>query len=148
MKIGNNIKALRRQRGITQETLAERLGVTPSAVGNYERGVSFPKEDVLGRLFGALGCTPNELFGAESLLSDEEYAHLNKYRALDAHGKELINACVEIELGRIAEANDDDAYIAVAARKGSGKSRVKLKKRRGKSLGELPDYYHNKGGGK
>lgn len=145
MNIGNNIKALRRQRGITQETLAERLGVTPSAVGNYERSVSFPKEDILGRLFGALGCTPNELFGAESLLSDEEYAHLNKYRALDAHGKELVNACVEIELGRIAEENDDGGYIKVAARKGKGAGSVKLKKRGGKSLRELPDY---KGGGK
>ena len=144
MNIGNNIRALRRQRGITQETLADRLGVTPSAVGNYERGVSFPKDDVLERLFGALGCTPNELFGAESLLSDEEYAHLNKYRALDAHGRELVNACVEIELGRLAEENDDEEYIAVAARNGSSESRVKLKKRRGKSIGELPDYY-NKG---
>lgn len=140
MNIGNTIRTLRLQRGITQEALADRLGVTPSAVGNYERGVSFPKEDVLFRLFGALGCTPNELFGAERLLSDEEHAHLIKYRALDAHGKELVDACVEIELGRLAEENDDDAYIAVAARKGSGKSRVKLKKRRGKSLGDLPDY--------
>lgn len=147
MKIGNNIRALRRQRGITQETLAKRIGVTPSAVGNYEHDTSFPKENVLERLFGALGCTPNELFGAESLLTDEEYAHLNKYRALDAHGKELVNTCVEIELGRLAGENDEDAYITVAARKG-GKSRVKLKKSAGKSLDELPDYYHSKGDGK
>lgn len=139
MKIGNNIKSLRLQRGITQKALAARLGVTPSAVGNYERGVSFPKEDVLCRLFGALGCTPNELFGAESLLSDEEYAHLIKYRALDAHGKELINACVEIELERLAEENDD-GYIEVAARKGTSAGSVKLKKRGGKALRDLPDY--------
>lgn len=145
MKIGDNIKALRLQRGITQAALAARLGVTPAAVGNYERGVSFPKEDVLDRLFGALGCTPNELFGAESLLSDEENAHLIKYRALDDHGKELINACVEIELGRIAEENDDGGYIRVAARKGNGAGGVKLKMRVGKSLRELTDH---KGGGK
>lgn len=143
MNIGTNIKTLRLRRGITQEALAGRLGVTPSAVGNYERGVSFPKDDVLERLFGALGCTPNELFGAEELLSDEEYEHLEKYRALDAHGKELVNACVDIELKRLTEEDDDDEYIAIAARKG-GKARVKLKKRRGKSIRELPDYY-NKG---
>lgn len=142
MNIGSNIRTLRQRRGITQETLAGRLGVTSSAVGNYERGVSFPKDDVLERLFGALGCTPNELFGAEELLSDEEYKHLEKYRALDAHGKELVNACVDIELGRLADESDDE-FIAVAARKG-GKARVKLKKRRGITLRELPDYY-NKG---
>lgn len=145
MKIGNNIKALRLRHGITQEALAKRLGVTPSAIGNYERGVSFPKENVLEKLFGALGCTPNELFGAESLLSDEEYAHLNKYRALDAHGRELVNACVEIELGRIAEESDDSRLITIAARKGRAKQRVKLKMRAGKSLRDLPDY---KGGGR
>ncbi|MDE6733766.1 MAG: helix-turn-helix domain-containing protein [Oscillospiraceae bacterium] len=142
MKIGNNIKALRLRREMTQEALALRLGVTSSAVGNYERGVSFPKDDVLERLFGALGCTPNELFGAEELLTDEEYELLEKYRALDAHGKRLVNACAEIELDRLAE--EDEEFIAVAARKGAEKSRVKLKKRAGKSIRELPDYY-NKG---
>lgn len=141
MKIGNNIKALRLRRGMTQEALAGALGVTSSAVGNYERGVSFPKEDALERMFGALGCTPNELFGAEELLTDEEFELLEKYRALDAHGKRLVSACVEIELGRIFD--EESEYIAVAARKGS-KSRVKLKKRGGKSIRELPDYY-NKG---
>lgn len=143
MNIGNNIKALRLRRGITQEALAGRLGVTASAVGNYERGVSFPKDDVLERLFGALGCTPNELFGAEELLSDEEFEHLEKYRALDTHGKELVNACVDIELKRLAD-EDDDEYVAVAARKG-GKARVKLKMRRGKTLRDLPDYYDLRG---
>lgn len=144
MNIGNNIKTLRLRRGMTQEALALRLGVTPSAVGNYERGVSFPKDDVLERLFGALGCTPNELFGDcynGELLTDEEYEHLEKYRALDSHGKRLVNACVDIELARVF---DEEEYIAVAARKGADKSRVKLKKRKGKSIGELPDYY-NKG---
>lgn len=144
MKIGNNIRALRLRRGMTQQALAAELEVTSSAVGNYERGVSFPKEDVLERMFAALGCTPNELFGAEELLNDEEFELLEKYRALDAHGKRLVNACVEIELGRIFDEESDGEYIAVAARKGAGKARVKLKKRGGKSIRELPDYY-NKG---
>lgn len=139
MRIGNNIKSLRLRCGMTQEALAAELGVTSSAVGNYERGVSFPKDDVLERLFGALGCTPNELFGAEELLTDEEFEHLEKYRALDAHGRELVSACVEIELGRIFDEESGDEYIAVAARKGA-KARVKLKKRKGKTLRELRDY--------
>ena len=42
--------------------LAEQLGVSASAVGNYETGVSFPKEDVLLRLFDALRTDPNQLF--------------------------------------------------------------------------------------
>lgn len=143
MKIGSNIRSLRRQRNITQELLALKIGVTPSAVGNYERDVSFPKEDVLERLFGALECTPNELFGFESLLSDEEFSHLNKYRALDAHGRELVNACTDIEFGRIAqiaEESDSSEMITIAARKGRGEGVIRLKKRKGINPDDLPDY--------
>ena len=50
MGIGKRIKELRERAGLTQEELAQRLGVTPSAVGNYEREVSHPKENVLYRL--------------------------------------------------------------------------------------------------
>ena len=65
MKIGEKIFELRRKAGLTQRDLALKIGVTPSAVGNYEQGVSFPREEVLYRLFEALDCTPNELFGIE-----------------------------------------------------------------------------------
>lgn len=65
MTIGEKISELRRNAGLTQRDLALKIGVTPSAVGNYEQGVSFPREEVLYRLFEALCCTPNELFGFE-----------------------------------------------------------------------------------
>ena len=55
MGIGARIAELRTRLGITQQNLALRIGVTPSAVGNYEHDVSFPKEEVLMKLFGALG---------------------------------------------------------------------------------------------
>lgn len=38
--IGENIKRLRRERGITQETLAEYMNVSTPAVSKWERGVS------------------------------------------------------------------------------------------------------------
>ena len=65
MTIGEKISELRRNAGLTQRDLALKIGVTPSAVGNYEQGVSFPREEVLYRLFEALDCSPNELFGFE-----------------------------------------------------------------------------------
>ena len=40
LQIGKNIKTLRTRRGITQETLAARLGVAPQSVSKWERGVS------------------------------------------------------------------------------------------------------------
>lgn len=136
MGIGNNIKELRLRRGLTQEMLALKIGVTPSAVGNYEREFSFPKEEVLLKLFGALDCTPNELFGSGALPRDE-YAHLNKYRALDEHGKRIVDACTDTELRRIGAESDD---VPIAARKGTAADRIKLQKRDIKSILDLPDY--------
>lgn len=66
MKIGKMIHELRKKQDMTQRELAEKIGVTPAAVGNYEQGISFPREEILYRLFSALNCTPNELFGYES----------------------------------------------------------------------------------
>lgn len=40
MEIGNQIKTLRLRRGVTQEALAQHLGVTSQAVSKWERGVS------------------------------------------------------------------------------------------------------------
>lgn len=137
MGIGSKIKELRKRQGITQETLARKIGVTPSAVGNYECDVSFPKEEVLWRLFGALSCTPNELFGAETAFSAREYAHLDKYRALDDLGKDRVDALTEAELRRADETAEE---IPIAARKARQGAPLKLEKRSKQSLLDLPDY--------
>lgn len=47
MSFASRLRQAREQSGFTQQDLAEKLGVTKSAVGNYENGVSSPKWDVL-----------------------------------------------------------------------------------------------------
>lgn len=145
MGIGNKIRGLRLRRGFTQEELAAKIGVTAAAVGNYEHEVSFPKAEVLMRLFGALECSPNELLSSQidvlstqTRLSPAEYEHLNRYRALDEHGKKLVDACVETELERVLQEE-----IPIAARKGSSANN-KLKKRNGGSVRDLPNYKERK----
>ena len=54
MSFGEQLKCRRKELGLSRSELAKQLGVSQSAVGNYETGVSFPKEDVLLRLFDAL----------------------------------------------------------------------------------------------
>ena len=39
------LKKLRDEKGLTQEELAEALGVRPGAIGNYEQGQRLPKDD-------------------------------------------------------------------------------------------------------
>lgn len=62
MSFGERIKFRRGELKLSRGELAGRLGVSPSAVSNYENGLSFPKEDVMLRLFDSLETDPNQLF--------------------------------------------------------------------------------------
>ena len=67
MELGNQIKALRTQRGITQETLAAVLGVSAQAVSKWETQAATPDIQLLPALSAYFGVTIDELFA----LTDE-----------------------------------------------------------------------------
>ena len=62
MNFGKRVQERREAMGLSQAALAKRLGVSQSTVGNYEAGISFPREEVLLRLFDSLETDPNTLF--------------------------------------------------------------------------------------
>ena len=92
MAFGDRIKARREELALSRPQLADRLGVTPSTVSNYETGVSFPKEEMMLRLFDCLETDPNTLFqdsfrrGAD-VLTQRERQLLPRHEAL-AHGRQ------------------------------------------------------------
>lgn len=55
------IRFYREQLGLTQKQLAERLGVTPSAITMWESGERKPDIVMLKRLAAAFNCTTDEL---------------------------------------------------------------------------------------
>jgi transcriptional regulator with XRE-family HTH domain len=57
-----NLKRLRKERGITQETLAERMGVAWTTVQAYEGRRRWPERDNVAALAKALGVREAELF--------------------------------------------------------------------------------------
>ena len=67
MEIGAQIKALRTRRGVTQETLAEKLNVSPQAVSKWERGTATPDIQLLPAISAYFGVSIDELFA----LSDD-----------------------------------------------------------------------------
>lgn len=68
MEIGDKIRIRREEINISQVELARRIGVTQSAVANYESGLSNPKIELLPKIFEALDVDANYLFG---LIKDE-----------------------------------------------------------------------------
>jgi transcriptional regulator with XRE-family HTH domain len=56
MSLGEQIRLLRQQRGWSQQTLSNLIGVTTSVVYRWERGFSAPSYESLVALAGALGC--------------------------------------------------------------------------------------------
>lgn len=67
MEIGNQIKALRLRKGVTQETLAQHFGVSSQAVSKWERGAATPDIELLPQLSAYFGVSIDELFA----LSDD-----------------------------------------------------------------------------
>lgn len=64
--IGNRIGRLRRQANMTQEALAEKLGVSSQAVSKWENDLSCPDISLLAELARALGTTADELLTGNS----------------------------------------------------------------------------------
>ena len=62
---GEKINALRKAQGMTQDALAEQLGVTAQAVSKWERDESMPDVALLPPLARTFGVTIDSLFGME-----------------------------------------------------------------------------------
>ena len=62
MKLGENIKALRKARGFTQEKLADLLGISFQAVSKWETNANTPDVSLLPQIAKVLGTSIDQLF--------------------------------------------------------------------------------------
>ena len=69
-KIGKFIAELRKQKKLTQEQLAEKLGITKNAVSKWERGLGLMDLSLLKPLSEILGVSVTEILNGEKI--DEE----------------------------------------------------------------------------
>ena len=65
MTLGQNIQTARRAKGLSQEALAERIGVSRQALGKWEKDTALPGLDNLQALAAELGTGVDALLGAE-----------------------------------------------------------------------------------
>lgn len=111
MSIGQRLKDARIALRMTQPDLAKAVGVTKGAIGNYETGVSSPKEPILVKLMEVLQIDANYLYQdyiriSAQLSPDEKrlvdlYRNANDqargdvFRVLEAHQKKNISQKAE-----------------------------------------------------
>lgn len=80
LKIGENIKAKRKELDFTQEELANVLGVTKAAVSKWENAESYPDITILPKISGLFHVTIDELLGYEPYNHEPETPIIiNKY---------------------------------------------------------------------
>ena len=72
MDIGNKILFLRKNKGVTQEQLAQTLGVSNQAVSKWESGQCFPDIQLLPDIARYFNVSSDELLGIETQSSNDD----------------------------------------------------------------------------
>ena len=78
--IGSNIKKYRKQRKITQEQLAEVLGVSDQAVSRWENGTTYPDIELLPTIALYFRVTLDELMGMEAIKDESDIEYILEQR--------------------------------------------------------------------
>lgn len=85
----------RKQKYLTQEQLAQEIGVSSVAVSKWERGISIPDQDTLCKLADYFKITVDELLGRKTGTIEENDVYTKEFmRRL--HSGEVLLTCCEI----------------------------------------------------
>ncbi len=95
LKIGENIKALRKARDITQEELAEMLGVSCQSVSRWESGICYPDMELLPTVAKIFSTSVDTLLGIDDITEKENVdKYLERFQLAISRGE--INECIAI----------------------------------------------------
>ena len=70
IKIGKFISSCRKEQGMTQAVLAEKLGISDRAVSKWETGKSLPDSGIMLELCELLNINVNELLSGEKIMTE------------------------------------------------------------------------------
>ena len=87
-KFGKRLKEIRKSKHLTQEKVAELVGIETPNLSKIECGMHFPQPDKIEKLASALGVNVRELFDFEHFIEKEE---MIKYISSSVKSFELKN---------------------------------------------------------
>lgn len=101
VKIGSFIKAVRKEKGLTQHEVAEMLFISDKTVSKWETGNGMPDVTLMLPLCNILGISVNELLSGERLNSDQYYkkAEENILTLMDERKREKKKLILSIIVG-------------------------------------------------
>ena len=107
-KFDETLIYLRKRAGLTQAELAEKLGVSRSTIGNYEKGIRTPDYEMLEKIADYFNVDLNFLLGksgneadlykryAETVFKEKvEKEILRLFRKLNSDGQDKVRAYME-----------------------------------------------------
>ena len=81
---------LRKRHGLTQEVVAEAVGLSKEHVSKLERDIASPSMQALEAFAELFGCDVVDLFRSSKKVTDEENHLLDRYRSLNRTGRQAI----------------------------------------------------------
>ena len=78
LQIGNNIKRIRLERGLTQEEVAAHLGISFQSVSKWERNDGYPDITMLPALARYFQISVDELLGVNEFEKEDNYNKINQ----------------------------------------------------------------------
>lgn len=110
LNMGENLRRLRRERDLTQEQLAEALGVTCQSVSRWENGACYPDVELLPVLAGFFGVSLDRLLGVdEAAVRQKRDGWLQAFRTALSRG--AVNDGIRIARAGTAEFPNDFALL-------------------------------------
>ena len=97
IKVGRFIAACRKEQGMTQANLAEKLGISDRAVSKWETGKSMPDSGIMLELCELLKINVNELLSGERIMAEAydkraEENLLEMRRQVEEKNRQLLRA--------------------------------------------------------
>jgi transcriptional regulator with XRE-family HTH domain len=100
MDFATRLADARKERGLTQQALADRVGIHVTQIRRYEAGTSSPTLDVLAKIAIAMNVTTDSLvFGEHDRDPDEDLRlSYEATRHLDPDEREMVKGLIEAVL--------------------------------------------------
>lgn len=102
MTVGENIKRIRKEKGLTQKTLGELCGINEANIRKYENGKQNPKIETVDKIASALGVHIADLMEEYTF---NEYKTTSEFEKLEKVGQ-AINGIVALLIEIYGKAED------------------------------------------